>query len=361
MPTKLATSKPISPKKSSKSSWKDVQTKNQIKRRSKIALIVLAIIIGLLAVSWSISFVRNLFSPLTKDVVVKNYRWDGNFNINFAVRTSDIAVFSYSPKDKKITLIKIPNETFVEVPRGFGLWQLQSVYGLGKGQLLKDTLTAFLGIPIDAYIDFAGNEDIKNVKQAAEVLGKNPFSGFSFTQINTDLSFWELIKLKLGMNSVRFDKLSEIDLSESSALGKDYLPDGTEIYSTDQIKLDSLLSELLDPTIVSEQKSIAVFNATGHPQLATKWARLITNMGGNVISTSNAKKVVKKTQVIGSPSMTLARLKQIFEIDCQSSPKCDNKSLSSEEKEDKISPTDEDIVSSRGQINLFLGEDYLIK
>jgi len=125
-------------------------------------------------------------------------------------------------------------------------------------------------------------------------------------------------------------------------LDKENLADGTPVFTTDQIKLDSVLSDLRDPAIVSEHKSIAVFNATNHPQLAQKWARLITNLGGNVIQISNTSLRQDKTRIWGEQSQTLKRLTQIFSC-------CD-----------KIEPQLEGI-SSRAQINVILGEDFFFR
>lgn len=316
--------------------WKDKQSKTQRKRRNKLALIVLFLVIGLIFLSWAIHFAQSLFTSS----VPRNYYWNGEFNINLAVRTSSISVLSYNPKEEKITILNIPDETFVEVPGDRGSWQLRAVYGLGKAPLVKDTLTLFLGVPIDGFLDLSFE---KSAQDFVKLLQENPFSGLNYlSSMKTDLSIWELLKLKMGINSIRFDKIYEVDLAKK-ILQKDKLPDGTEVYTADPVRLDSVLSDFADPAIVAEHKSIAVFNATNRPQLAQKWARLITNLGGNVIITTNAQKRLKETQVLGEESLTLKRLRQIFGIS------------------GNIDPLDEDLVSSRAQINIFLGEDYVSK
>lgn len=320
---------------------KRVRSKISKGKRTKLALGVLALLFGLLVISWSIRFTQNFFGS-------KNYSWEGKFNINLLVRSSDISLLSYNSKDNKVTIINVPDETFLQVPNGFGSWQLRSIYGLGGDKLLKETLTNFFAIPIDGFIDLSVLKPPQSAAQLVDTLRKNPISGVNLlASIKTDLTMWELLQLKQGVSSVRFDKIRTLDLLKFNILDKENLADGTPVFTADPIKLDSILSDLQDPAIVSEHKSIAVFNATNHPQLAQKWARLITNLGGNVIITSNAKSTLQKTQVLGEQSSTLKRLQQIFDLDCSNSPKCG-----------KISSTDEDIVSSRAQINLFLGEDY---
>lgn len=351
MPSKPARKKSSS---SLKKSWKDVQSKARMKKRTKLAILVLSLVAGFLILSWAIKFTQNLFNPWKSVSYQKNYLWNGEFNINLVLRSKDISILSYNPKEGKITILHIPDNTFLEVPFGFGKWQLRSVYGLGESQneiggdkLLVDTLVSFLGLPIDGFLDFnSGNST--SPSEIIDILRKNPFSGINFlSNLKTNLTTWELLKLKLGVLSVRFDKVMELDLNKMNILDTENLSDGTEVFTSDPVKLDSVLTGLTDPAVTAEHKSIAVLNATDQPQLAGKWARLITNLGGNVIITSNAQNKLKQTLVVGEESKTLKRLQQIFAIGCKDGPKCG-----------KVNPAGQDLVSSRAQINLILGEDF---
>lgn len=325
---------------SKKSGWKAVQSKAKVKKRTKLAIGVLVLVGGLLLLSWVVQFTQTLFSPVQASYH-KNYRWDGDFNINLVVKQKTISIFSYNPKETSIAVFNLPDETFVTVPNGFGNWQLGAVYGLGGDKLLVDTLTSYLAIPIDGFLDLGSQ------KQKPQ----NILSGFNFISgLKTNLTMWELLKLKLGVRAVRFDKITELNLDKLNVLDRQNLPDGTPVFTTDSVKLDSVLINLADPVIAQEHKSIAVLNATDQPQLAGKWARLITNLGGNVIITANAKARLKSTQVIGKDSLTLKRLKQIFELDCQKNPKCG-----------KISFAEEDLVYQRAEIIVLLGEDFANK
>lgn len=323
---------------------------------------VLGLIAGLIILSWAVRFTQSLFAPLKassiKSASDKKYIWNGEFNINLLVRTPVVSVVSYSPKEEKITIISIPDETFLDVPHGFGKWQLRAVYDLGRSQdgiggdkLLSDTVASFLAIPIDGFLDLSSLKKQKSAVEMINTIRANPFSGFGFlSSLKTNLTMWELLKLFKSIGGVRFDKVKELDFAKLNVLEKDTLADGTPIFTADPIKLDSVLASLADPAVVTEHKSIAILNATDHPQLAQKWARVVTNLGGNVIITTNANTRLKMTQVTGEQSPTLKRLRQIFDLGCQNNPKCDT-----------IKSSDEDIVSSRAQINLLLGEDYFLK
>lgn len=332
-----------------KDGWKDIQSKARIKKRTKLALLILALVGSLIIISWLVHFTKNLFSPWKLSTnQQRNYIWNGEFNINLLIRTNSVSLFSYNPKDRKVVIVNIPDETYLEVPSGFGKWQLRAIYdlgqsqkGLGGDQLLKKTLIEFFAIPIDGFLDFGGSFKTKSASELLDSLKKNPFAGLTLlSNLQTDLTLWELIRLQAGISSVRFDKIRELNLTELNVLDKENLLDGTQVYISDPVKLDSVLSDLVDPAISLEHKTIAVLNATNRPQLAQKAARLITNLGGNVIITANAQKTLPKSRLIGEQSKTLQRLQQIFDLG------------------DKINTKDEGLESFRAQINLLLGEDY---
>lgn len=325
-------------------SWKSAQSKKQIAKNTKLALIVLAFCLGLLFLGQAVRLTQKLFTPWQQSKAHRNYIWNGNFNLNILMRAKNISLLSYNPQDQKITIIDIPRQTYLEVAHGFGKWQLGSVFDLGGGSLLKDTLTDFFGLPIDGLLDFSGKFTQSPAIDIVSEIRKNPFSGVSIlSYLKTNLTPLELIRLKMGLSKVRFDKIKQINLESLGALDHQRLADGTDVLTTDTVKLDSALSEIVDPLIRFEHKTIAIFNSTDHPGLAQKAARLISNIGGNVIITSNGQNKFKTSRIFGEKSKTLDHLKQIFNV------------------RDTIDPKDEDLISSRAQINLFMGEDYLDK
>ncbi len=333
-----------------KQSWKEVQSKKQAGKQTKLALIVIGIVIGLLLLSQLVKLTQMFFSPWKQSSVIKrSYVWNGEFNINIVMKSKGISLLSYDPKSEKATIVDIPAITYLEIANGFGKWQLGSIYGLGETQkniggyyLLKNTLSNFFGLPIDGYLDFSGTySQMENINLVSE-FRKNFFSTITFLPfIKTDLTPFELVRLKMGLSAVRFDKIKQIDLQSSNSLVQDKLLDGSDILTPDPIKIDAAISDLADPTIQSERLTIAIFNSTDHPQLAQRAARLITNMGGDVIITANSDNKISKSYISGKESKTLTRLKQIFEPGG-----------------DIILKSNEDLVLSRAQINLFLGDDY---
>lgn len=84
---------------------------------------------------------------------------------------------------------------------------------------------------------------------------------------------------------------------------------------------DTLLSQLFtDHTLYSENMTIGIMNGTGVSGLADNAAKMIGDIGGDVISVGTAPNVVSQTTLVysGKPSYTTTRLASIFHAQMQS-------------------------------------------
>ncbi len=337
---------------SKKSGWKVVQSKKRVQEKTKLAFLILGLIVLVLVFSQAFRFTRTLFSSWKISNIQRNYTWDGKLNINFLIRSKNLALVSYNPTDKKITIINIPDRIYLESAGGFGSWLLSSLYDLGENQknlggdkLLRDTLVRFFAQPIDGVLDFSGEMKKKTALGIVTSIRGNLIPISLLSNLKTNLTIIELLRLKLGLSSVRFDKVSEVNLEDS--LTNDRLLDGTEVLVADPNKLDLALVDFIDPKIKNEHKTVVIFNGTDKALFAQDWARLVANIGGSVIFTTNAQKQIDKTLVVGEASLTRARLSEVFNSSCKESD-CD-----------KIQKSDEDFSSSRGQINIKLAPDLV--
>lgn len=346
------------PKKNAhKKSWKTTTVDSKKKKQNKLAFIVLGIVIGVLLLGQAIKFVDNLFEPITKSAFVLTNFWDGNSNLNLVLRSKDITVLSYDPFEKKVSLVNIPQETYVDVPGGYGKWQVRSIFDLGqtgktpKGdKLLADSMSSLLGLPIDGVIDL--NTLPQTPYDFVKDLKNNPFSAvMTIGKISSSLTKIEFLSLAYSLTKVRLDKITNLDLGNFNLLSKKTISDGTTVLVAEPLLLDNfIIDKFSESKIRQEQISIAVFNGTSTPGLAQKVARIITNMGGDVIISTNATAQFQKTFITSSltnKSYTLDRLVKIFNLGCSNRQNCD-----------KI-PNNE--VSSRAQVNLVLGEDFALK
>lgn len=342
-------------------------------QKTKLALIVLALVLLVLVVGKIVNIISNFKQPISRDSeIFRLHPWDKTANLNLVIKSKDIAVLSYDPINKDVLILEIPDSLYVFVPNGFGNWKISSVFDLGQveknkigAKLLKGSVANFLGIPVDGYILFEGKYKEQNVAQLVGLLRDGMFASYKLLpNIKTDLTTQEFINLTSGLSKVRFDKIQDLDLAKLNLLDKSQLGDGSPIFTSDPDRIDSISAKFAEDQISDEKLSIAVYNATDTPGLALKAGRVIVNIGGNVIISTNASHKRKQTIVIAKDitTKTANRLGQIFTSDCSDSLKCGIivcKALEQVQPQDKCFVDDQQILNSRANISVVVGEDYV--
>ena len=306
------------------------------------------------------TFFNLLIAPITPSLnSVKTYFWDGKYTINLVFKGQKISILSYSPQERKVTILKIPGDALIYVPKGFGEWQVGSIFDLGLtakpqigAQLLKLSVEKLLGLPIDGFVKLDGKLGEIELEDLVQSLRKNPLSlSFSINRIQSDLTGTELVNLVKSITYVRDDKLLILDLGDSSITESKLLQDQTRVLGIDTIALDLFIrKKISDPLISGDDAPVAVFNTTSHPGLANMVARVITNMGGSVAMIGNTEDSLKETKVVlndeDTKNATFVRLTQLL------APLClKNKCTSNESK----------VNQSRAKINVLIGEDFYQK
>ena len=81
-------------------------------------------------------------------------------------RSDSILVFHLDPDRKRIGVLSVPRDTRVPV-KGHGLTKINHAYAFGGVNLLRETVSNLLSIPIDYYIKV----DLKGVSKIIDVLG----------------------------------------------------------------------------------------------------------------------------------------------------------------------------------------------
>jgi hypothetical protein len=321
------------------------------------ALVALFILFLFLVIGTTFSFLGNLSQPFDLSDG-SHYNLDSRISNNVLfvnlqnIEQPTVYLVNFDPKNKQATILHFSNEIYTALPKDYGTWKLGSIYQLGQEEhpqigikLLKMSLSSMVGQPIDGVI--ISNQE-ENPQKVIESLRQNPVALLLFfTQIKTDLRPSDTFKYILSLSTIRPDKIEFIDLEKSSITKSQLLPDSSRVLGVDTIRFDLFVREkMADPVILEEGKSIAVFNATEHPGLAQEAARIITNLGGNVIITGNSESILDKSTIVSKDNqkgVTYTRLAEVF------APKClKTKCVSQNEK----------ITNSRAQVNVILGEDY---
>lgn len=276
--------------------------------------------------------------------------WDGDSQINLVLASQPVTIVSFSPARGSLKILLIPDKTFIETVHGYGQYRVESLGGLGelenRPSLLAESCQEYLGLPVDGWIGGERNEMVfSQTGQEGERQIKQTLTDRLFQLIKkkekTNLTRWDLVRLWRQINTVRFDKVTLIDLSKTSALLAKILPDGTPGFEIDQNRLDSLIARYFqDDKLREEGLSVEILNATDHSGLASQGARVITNLGGRVIGIKDWPSRNDQCQIRSkkerASSYTLKRLAKIF--DCQL--------------------TGEDLGDSRAETVIIIGEDY---
>lgn len=315
-------------------------------------------LVSLLVLAKLISFFLALNQPLGLKPSGEIFSWDQKSSVNLVFVSpkseseTEQFLVNYSPKSEKITILEISPQTYTELPKGYGWWKVGSVYKLGQdekvprgGELLEQSISKLIGLPIDGLIvlDKPLNMDdlIKKMRaNRLEIFGLISSVSSDLTPIQAANLFWRIAE-------VRSDKIFSLNFLQSNVTESKLLPDSSRVLGVNTVRLDLFIRDnLAEENITQEDKSIALFNATNHPGLTVEASRLLTNMGGDVIFTSNAQIKQEKTQVVFAKeeqSPTAQRLTQIFAPFCLP---------------DGCRSNDPKVLESRAQVNIILGEDY---
>lgn len=284
--------------------------------KSKKHILVLPIILVILGILFW--FVIKLFFSSA---------WDGKSRFTIIFSTKPVIVVSYNPTDESLAAVSVPQETYVEATHGYGRYRLGKVYEVGnldgKGtQVLKSTVRELLGVPIDGIIDmknvdFGQTENLNSrdfIAKRKIILG---WSTFFRIKGKTDLSLSDLWQFYSHVWSVKAGKISFVNLKTADVLVSQTLPDQTQILAADTLRLDGLLRDLFhEDALAFENLKLAVLNSTDVSGLGEKMARILGNMGLQVVNVANFNKSLDNCLLYLDKKLinllTVIKLKHVF-------------------------------------------------
>jgi len=202
-------------------------------------------------------------------VIIKAGQFDDSKRFTLSVTNGkNLEVVSLSPSSKDITIFKLNNTTeYREAGR-------------------------FLGIPIDGFISSGS----LNLDQKISSLFTKAI--LNYGSLKTNLTIIDIIKLAI---------LTRI------------IPEGSTnvrvVGDTSELTLDKIIGHLVsDALIEKDDQTIRIVNATGVGGLGNRLARLITNMGGNVIIVATEDGLKKNSTIsyIDKKTYTVERLQKIL-------------------------------------------------
>ncbi|MDP2637510.1 MAG: LytR C-terminal domain-containing protein [Candidatus Levybacteria bacterium] len=206
-------------------------------------------------------------------VVVKQSQFgdSGKFNIKIT-NSKNVEVISLSPKTKSIAFFRLDEK------------------------ISYDNAGSFLKIPIDGYISL----DSLDFDQKINSLFLK--SILNFNGAKTNLTIIDLLRILFFSQSV----------PESSIQDRNIASD------LNPMDVDKIVGRLVsDELIEKENKTIQIINGTNVGGLGNGLARLVTNMGGNVMVVATADKFKKKSIIsyIDEKTYTVERLQKALGYD----------------------------------------------
>ncbi|MCL6096149.1 MAG: LytR C-terminal domain-containing protein [Patescibacteria group bacterium] len=231
-------------------------------KNTKFAIIFFALVAGI-----------TVFSLLFKVLLLINQsRFDNQHRFTISVwDNKNPEVISFSPNSHSISILKLDGDA-----RSLNLYR-------------------FLEIPIDARI----KADFINTSENASTLLTSLL--FKYKNIKSDINVIDIAKLYLFTKTVSPDQIYQKRISVLS----------------NESASDKISSSLFsDEKITEENIRVEIVNASGVSGAGGRFARLINNMGGNVVFVSTALNNAKKSSILysGKRTYTLDRLEKLLEF-----------------------------------------------
>ena len=284
------------------------------------------VLIAALLIIGAYNFMKIFFSPL--DSAAGSYfqnssSWDGKMPLSLVYlevsditvkspQTLDLSLISFNPTQGLFTIVAIPS-SYQRLKELYGLGEINTSEG-GVG-IVAQEVQKLLGVPVDGYIVV----DSKGLTELGDLFPK--VSGvrdalvlsniFKLPQVweikqssaKTSLDIPGILRIVWYLLHVRSDKIDHLILSP------EFLddPDG----------LDRKLSPYFkDDYLAIEHLKIQVLNGSSKSGLASAAARIVRNIGGEVIRVDNFERqdLVKGYLLMDSGSYTASRLARIFGV-----------------------------------------------
>jgi len=226
------------------------------------------------------------------------------------------SVFSFEGSESK--LMEFPFQEKIDLPRGFGQYELGKIYQLGElekrgGQLFLETFQKSLNLPVLGYFyqDEFGTENYRLPRGFQKIINQSMKK-----KVKTNFKLSDLFILYF-----RTRKISPLSFKK-----EDYQNGINDFFKDEKIREEALAVEIL--------------NGTSHQGLAQKGAELWENLGGRVIRVADYSEKLPKSLLItkgeSNKSYSYKIMKYFFNSD--------DRDLKGEE--------------DRADMTLILGEDY---
>lgn len=223
-------------------------------------------------------FISTVFKTIT---LVKQSKFDGKHTLNVQIdTTSSSQVISFAPEKRTIHIVTIQ-----------------------KDSQEKKQISKLLEVPIDGFI-------MPSEKKKVPFLAKFDESNISDQLLST------LVNIRSVTTNLTILDIMRLFMFSKSISSKDILLKEINA-SFEDVTIDKISSSVFsENTILQEKVSIQIINGTDIVGLGNRFARLVGNIGGNVVAVSTSDDIVTHSHIryFGEPTYTLERLSRILQV-----------------------------------------------
>lgn len=288
---------------------RSARVKNHVSRKVPVLVVAMVLAVAGIAGFWRVG---------------EEFKRDDSRRTTWVINSRPLMVFSLGQTNEEMLVITIPENTMVPVSGGYGWYPAASIWALARqeGQgvgLITRSFRELVGIPIDTAVDVAGEvlgeekdkeELINRCQQIARecLVGKKDCG---------DTSKLQFLKVWLAMRKVSAGNVAYLPLENLPGAKTEHLPDGSLVLGVDIDGIDLFISRYTtEEAIKNEALAIGVYNAAGYPGLATRAARIITNLGGRVLVVEDWDEIENKCEIRSTEevrkSATYRLVKDVF-------------------------------------------------
>lgn len=234
-----------------------------------------------------------------------------------AFATDPVSVWTVDTKSGSISIVILPADAVTEGAYGYGKYPLASLWKLGfidhlGGRVFAKSVEQTLGVPTSWYVGTSpdGLAPTDNPTQVGKQYFKPLNLGAYVGKYRANIPPSTFLSLALVVARAKADQITVHDLRAPIKTVTETLPDGSVRTVLDQTQLDELLKGAFeDAEIRKEALSIALYNTTAIPLLGNKAARLVSALGGFVVSVGNDETVLDTCRI--STTKELANAKTV--------------------------------------------------
>ncbi|MDP3955432.1 MAG: LytR C-terminal domain-containing protein [bacterium] len=270
-------------------------------------------------------------------------KWDGNSRLTLGVSGKKVVLATFSPRDEELLFLLLPQDTYLEVIHGYGRYRAEAVLSLGEQEkqkdLFADSLQENFGLPVDGWMTSQAEREPIDEEEAKKIFLEDLTSKI-LRNGETNLTTWDLVRLWWQVKNLRFDKTKVLYLGKYSVLVNKPMADQSRAWTIDKVMFDTKMAKLFsEPQIRDENLGMEILNGTDYSGLGEKAARILSNMGGEVVLVGNSGERIKKSKVKSKKadrnSFTVKKVLKIFD-----------------------GKWEEKTEEGRAEVTLILGDDY---